>query len=59
MQDTDTLISLCERGLTLAEQLLAHARHAVTPLVLRDGRVDPDRMDAHQLAAHGFAWQAP
>jgi (2S)-methylsuccinyl-CoA dehydrogenase len=25
---------------------------------VRDGRIDPRRMDAHQLAAHGFAWQA-
>jgi (2S)-methylsuccinyl-CoA dehydrogenase len=58
MQNADKLINLCERGLALAEQLLAHARHSVASLVLRDGRIDPGRLDANQLAAHGFAWQA-
>jgi (2S)-methylsuccinyl-CoA dehydrogenase len=56
--EADGLIALCERGLALAEQLLGHARHAVAGVVVRDGRVDAKRMDAHQLAAHGFAWQA-
>ncbi len=58
MADFDGLISLCARGLAVAEQLLGHSRHAVASQVLRDGRVDPVRMDRHQLAAHGFAWQA-
>jgi (2S)-methylsuccinyl-CoA dehydrogenase len=58
ISDADGLIVLCERGLALAEHLLGHARHAVASVVVRDGRVDPNQMDAHQLAAHGFAWQA-
>ena len=58
MPDTDTLIGLCERGLALAEQLLAHSRHAVAGLLLRDGRIDAGQVDIHQLAAHGFAWRA-
>lgn len=58
MPDLDALLALCDRGLALAEQLLAHSRHAVASAVLRDGRIDPRRIDAHQLAAHGFAWQA-
>ena len=58
MPDLEALITLCERGLALAEQLLAHSRHAVASAVVRDGRIDPGRVDAHQLAAHGFAWQA-
>ncbi|WP_428486205.1 acyl-CoA dehydrogenase family protein [Rhodopila sp.] len=58
MQDIDPLITLCEKGQALAEQLLAHARQAVASLLLRDGRIDPALLDAHQLAAHGFAWQA-
>ena len=56
--DINALLTLCERGLALAEQLLAHARRAVASLLLRDGRIDPALMDTHQLAAHGFAWQA-
>src|ERR1700712_540356 len=52
------LLTLCERGLAAAEQLLAQSRRAVSTLLLRDGRVDPRLVDTHQLAAHGFAWQA-
>ena len=58
MPDLEALLSLCERGLVLAEQLLAHSRHAVASAVVRDGRINPAQVDAHQLAAHGFAWQA-
>ena len=56
--DLDALLVLCDRGLALAEQLLAHSRRAVASAVIRDGHIDPQRLDAHQLAAHGFAWQA-
>ncbi|WP_428493587.1 acyl-CoA dehydrogenase family protein [Rhodopila sp.] len=58
MPEIDALLLLCDRGLALAEQLLAHSRHAVASAVVRDGRIDPQRLDTHQLAAHGFAWQA-
>ncbi|WP_428537166.1 acyl-CoA dehydrogenase family protein [Rhodopila sp.] len=56
--DLDAVLILCDRGLALAEQLLAHSRRAVASAVIRDGRIDPQLLDAHQLAAHGFAWQA-
>ena len=56
--DLDALLALCDRGLALAEQLLAHSRRALAAAVIHDGRIDPQRLDAHQLAAHGFAWQA-
>jgi (2S)-methylsuccinyl-CoA dehydrogenase len=58
MPDPDHLVDLCERGLALADHLLAHSRRGAALLVLREGRIDPGLLDAHQLAAHGFAWQA-
>ena len=58
MSEFDGVIQLCRRGLTLAENFLAQARHATAGLVQRDGRVDAGLVDTHQLAAHGFAWQA-
>jgi (2S)-methylsuccinyl-CoA dehydrogenase len=58
MPDPDHLLDLCERGLALADHLLAHSRRGAALLVLREGRIDPGLLDAHQLAAHGFAWQA-
>ena len=58
MSAFDSILQLCRRGLTLAEQFLAQARHATARQVQRDGRVDAALVDIHQLAAHGFAWQA-
>ena len=58
MSEFDGVLQLCRRGLTLAENFLAQARHATAGLVQRDGRVDAGLVDTHQLAAHGFAWQA-
>ena len=55
---TQHLLDLCDRGLTLAEQLLAHSRKAVSALTLRNGRLDAAALNTHQLAVHGFAWQA-
>ncbi len=55
---TQHLLDLCDRGLTLAEQLLAHSRNAVSALTLRNGRLDAASLNNHQLAVHGFAWQA-
>jgi (2S)-methylsuccinyl-CoA dehydrogenase len=45
------LLELCRQGLTLAEQLFEASRHAVVLQVTEGGK-------PHQLAAHGFAWQA-
>ncbi|WP_158921187.1 acyl-CoA dehydrogenase family protein [Acidisphaera sp. S103] len=44
--------------MTLAEQLVEASRHAVALLVTEDGKPNAALIDTHQLAAHGFAWQA-
>jgi (2S)-methylsuccinyl-CoA dehydrogenase len=58
MESTEKLLSLCESGLTLAEQFLATCRHAVACMVGDSGKPDPALLELHQLAAHGFAWQS-
>jgi (2S)-methylsuccinyl-CoA dehydrogenase len=45
-------------ALTAAEALLARARGNLAARVVHDGAVDPARLDAEQLAAHGLAWMA-
>ena len=50
--------STCAAALRAAEGLLDAARAAVRGLVVRDGRLDGARLDAHQFAAHGLAWYA-
>ena len=57
-QDTTELLDLCGTAMTLAEQLLESARHAVARLVTKNGKPDATLIDKNQLAAHGFAWQA-
>ncbi|HEX4369586.1 MAG TPA: acyl-CoA dehydrogenase family protein, partial [Rhodopila sp.] len=57
-QDATALLDLCGTAMTLAEQLLESARHAVAQLVTRNGKPDAALIDTNQLAAHGFAWQA-
>ena len=42
----------------LAEQFLATCRNAVAGMVGDAGQPDPALLEVHQLAAHGFAWQA-
>ena len=51
-------IPTCAAALHAAEGLLDSAHAAVRGLVVRDGRVDGARLDAHQFAAHGLAWYA-
>jgi (2S)-methylsuccinyl-CoA dehydrogenase len=58
MESTEKLLSLCASGLTLAEQFLATCRKAVAGMVGDAGKPDPALLEVHQLAAHGFAWQA-
>ena len=58
MESVEKLLSLCASGLTLAEQLLATCRNAVAGMVGDAGKPDPALLEQHQLAAHGFAWQA-
>lgn len=52
------VLDLCGDALIVAEQLLGASRRAVSVLVSRDGKLDAALVDEHQLAAHGFAWQA-
>ncbi|MGD0102915.1 MAG: acyl-CoA dehydrogenase family protein [Rhodopila sp.] len=58
MQDAAGLLDLCGNAMTLAEQLVEASRRGVALLVTKDGKAHPALIDAHQLAAHGFAWQA-
>ena len=58
MESPEKLLGLCASGLTLAEQFLAVCRNAVAGLVGDAGKPDPALLEVHQLAAHGFAWQA-
>ena len=52
------LIPTTRAALPAVEEILARARTAVGALVVVDGRVSADRLDAHQTAAHGLAWLA-
>src|ERR1700728_1838786 len=56
--DTTELLDLCGAAMTLAEQLVETSRHPVAQLVTKNGKPDAALIDTHQLAAHGFAWQA-
>jgi len=51
-------LTLTEHGLAAAEEVLATARRRLEERVAPDGAIDPRRLDAHQFAAHGFAWLA-
>lgn len=51
-------IALFHRALGQAERILAEARQALRARVTVEGRVDPERLDAEQHAAHGLAWLA-
>ena len=54
----DTLLQLCAQALVLAEQLHEAARASVTARVTVEGEIKPALLERHQLATHGFAWQA-
>ncbi|MDE0994333.1 MAG: acyl-CoA/acyl-ACP dehydrogenase [Rhodospirillales bacterium] len=43
-------------ALITAEDFLANVRHAVSELVLVDGRPSAELLEQHQFAAHGFSW---
>jgi (2S)-methylsuccinyl-CoA dehydrogenase len=57
-QNNTALLELCGAAMTLAEQLVETSRRAVAQLVTEDGKPNAALVDMHQLAAHGFAWQA-
>ena len=52
------LLDLCGSAMTLAEQLVEASKRAVSLLVSENGKLNATLVDVHQLAAHGFAWQA-
>jgi (2S)-methylsuccinyl-CoA dehydrogenase len=52
------LLDSSAAALAAAEALLARARQNLAGRVGRDGAIDPARLDAEQIAAHGLAWMA-
>ncbi len=50
------LPSLCGQAVTAAEALVDAAKRALAAEVAPGGKVDARRLEAHQVAAHGFAW---
>jgi (2S)-methylsuccinyl-CoA dehydrogenase len=58
MLDDDSLLSLCWQALGLSEKLVDEGRRRVSALVLKDGKPSAALIDTHQIATHGFAWQA-
>ena len=55
--DSD-LLAMCRTALAAANAHLAAAQQACTGRVAPDGQIDRSALDAHQFAAHGFAWTA-
>jgi (2S)-methylsuccinyl-CoA dehydrogenase len=51
-------LTLTGPGLAAAEEVLAAAKRRLEEWVAPKGTIDPARLDAHQFAAHGFAWLA-
>ena len=52
------LIPTCLDALGAAQHLLVEARKGASAMVMHGGRMDPDLLDRHQFAAHGYAWLA-
>jgi (2S)-methylsuccinyl-CoA dehydrogenase len=52
------LLGHCAAGLTAAQTVLESVRARVSANVTVTGRVDAKALDAHQFAAHGYAWLA-
>ncbi len=52
------LLTLTGATLPAVDDVLSRAKAAVTGLVSEDGRVSGQLIEAHQTAAHGFAWLA-
>jgi (2S)-methylsuccinyl-CoA dehydrogenase len=53
-----TALVASNTALAAAEAVLARARANLAGRITKDGTVDPVRLDAEQLAAHGLAWMA-
>lgn len=54
----DDLIPTCLDALGAAQHLLVEARKGVSAMVIHAGRMDAERLNQHQYAAHGYAWLA-
>jgi len=54
---TDTL-ELCRAALPDAQAFRDAAGRAATALAAPGGPVEPDKLDTHQFALHGFAWMS-
>jgi len=54
----DDLLDLTAEAVDAAHGLLLAARQHVADKVAPSGKVDGDKLEAEQLAAHGFAWMA-
>jgi (2S)-methylsuccinyl-CoA dehydrogenase len=50
------LLDACGQALAAAERLVQAARLATSERIFVGGRVDPQRLEHEQYAAHGFAW---
>jgi len=50
------LLPTCEAAVAAASDLLAAARQGLAARVMSDGKVDGDKLNAEQFAAHGFSW---
>jgi (2S)-methylsuccinyl-CoA dehydrogenase len=56
--DSSRLFATCVSALAAADSLIATARASVSAHLVKDGRLDRDAMERHQMAAHGFSWYA-
>jgi (2S)-methylsuccinyl-CoA dehydrogenase len=52
------LLDQCDDAVRVTEHFLAAAKSSVAAKVVRDGRIDGNRLDEEQRAAHGLAWLA-
>ena len=61
-EDGETLLrdvtALADEAVAAADALCDKARRAVRAMVVADGRIDADALEAEQRAAHGLAWLA-
>jgi (2S)-methylsuccinyl-CoA dehydrogenase len=54
----EALLDLCDGAMPFAERLVESSRRRVSELVSENGKPSSGLIDTHQLAVHGFAWQA-
>ena len=57
-QTLPNLLNMCANGLNAAEDILQAAQRAIANRVLINGKIDGEKLNAEQFAAHGFAWLA-